>query len=83
MEKNGSDIAIFINGRIVTSANFASRCSLLPDKMFLIRESFFVHLLLFTLIRHQTEADGGKEGFKTSTLSNHSFNVTFPIFYPL
>ena len=28
MEKNGSDIAIFINGRIVTSANFASRCSL-------------------------------------------------------
>ena len=27
-EKNGSDIAIFINGRIVTSANFASRCSL-------------------------------------------------------
>ena len=27
-EKNGPDIAIFINGRIVTSANFASRCSL-------------------------------------------------------
>ena len=30
-EKNGSDIAIFINGRIVTSANFASRCSLLKN----------------------------------------------------
>ena len=41
MEKNGPDIAIFINGRIVTSANFASRCSLgLMDHIY-----FYVKLL--------------------------------------
>ena len=32
-EKNGSDIVIFINGRIEMSANFASRCSLPINQM--------------------------------------------------